>query len=1011
MTVTANIQPALAERIRGLLAQANADTVPSGVLAWFGNTDFPDGDAAVPTLSQPAWEAMYFRIENAALERGTVKPLPLVKLDTRDLRPDGPLPIAIAHFRMAVPRSAFASRVRSAAADGEQRFPNDNLTAVIEERRAFAACALMHEQWGLQTPAYRGRDVSFVIDPRFHLTNPGELPPDAVDADLGDGRGFQPVTIGEPFGAHYPSGDAATVAIRCRYGDTALTARFQVAIGDRPAAPAPDDTWPLQAPAAADGTPGNAGRAWVFRAPGHTDVVNPVILVEGFPGNRSCDYLYELLNQAGTVDGLRAAGYDLVIVGLDNGMSRIQDNAGVLADCIRKASARTGAPLVVGGVSMGGIISRLALARMEAAGEPHGTRAYLSIDAPHGGTYTSLGVQWFVHSLLQAAPGLGGFASLIDAPSNQQLMIAWLNDGAVGQSPLRAELLSDLAAVGGYPKQPRKLAVSCGRGDGVGGAAQPGAQVMRWSGEPFVSVTTNTLPGDEDGIVASGSWFLAQPPALEPLVVDGGVAWDTAPGSQNTYNAEAAGVAAAIGCGTVEHSADITCGVPTVSALDLEQDPFAPVADGTGPFDAHVCSPDNVQHLQITPEVGTWILEELGAPPPQFDPHDPEFLNDPYPVYARFREQTPMTLVHPYESHWCFRYADCKRILEEKETFLKNPPGGEPRPLGPVGIMTEYPIGIFGSDPPQHTKLRSQIEPLFCAAIGQAPALATAFAADAVKQARAAGHMELVADFALPVPAKVLFKLLGIPPDPGVWEGLIAWVTTIVRAHDITQPMPVRFQGATASMALHQYLAGLVLQYQKTPGPGLIGAVTSAIGTDLTADEVQMCFFDFVVAGYLSTTYLIASGVRALLDHPDELAALRADPARMSDAVEEMLRFEPPLQIIDRYLAHDTELCGVTLHANDKVTAVIASADRDPAAFDPATFGDPDVFQIDRPDSPHLSFGGGIHHCIGAPLARLVMPAAMSALLAVPELEIAGLPQWQTDPYLRGMVNLPLRVG
>ena len=192
-----------------------------------------------------------------------------------------------------------------------------------------------------------------------------------------------------------------------------------------------------------------------------------MILVEGFPGGHPCDYMYELLNASGMVDALHAAGYDVIIVGLDNGLTKIQLNAQVLVQCIREARKRTPQPLVVGGVSMGGLVSRYALARMEKQGEDHGTRTYLSIDAPHRGTYTSLGVQWFVHALepyARVARRL--LARCWTRPPTCSSMIEWLDEGEVGQSPLREELLADFAAVGGYPRAPRKLAVSCGRGDG-----------------------------------------------------------------------------------------------------------------------------------------------------------------------------------------------------------------------------------------------------------------------------------------------------------------------------------------------------------------------------------------------------------------------------------------------------------------------------------------------------------------------------------------------------------------
>ena len=160
-------------------------------------------------------------------------------------------------------------------------------------------------------------------------------------------------------------------------------------------------------------------------------------------------------------------------------------------------------------------------------------------------------------------------------------MIEWLNGGKVTQSPLRAELLADFAAAGGYPRGPRKLAVSCGRGDGVGGSATAGTATMTWASEPFLSMSIDTLPG-VDGTLAQGSWFMAEPP-LAPLPDPGIPAWETVPGSQNTYNQQVAQVASAFGCGTVQPTAKNlqTCSIPTVSALDLDQDdPSAPIGSG-----------------------------------------------------------------------------------------------------------------------------------------------------------------------------------------------------------------------------------------------------------------------------------------------------------------------------------------------------------------------------------------------------------------------------------------------
>jgi cytochrome P450 len=1004
----------LAHQIRRLLCQADREQVPDRMLALLGSNAFPDGTEPARVLTQAAWEFLYFLLENAALDDGVVSPLGQVQAGTRDIRPDEPMPIAIASFRVAVPDPAFVERVKAAAEHGnELQEPPRCVSEVVDVRRVFAATALLHDQWGSDTPVYRGGPARFVIDPRFLLSRPGAPWPDRIEVDCG--AGFAARQVGEPFTAGAGLGDDRVVKVRCWYGDEQLDAAFTFEAAER-AVPEPDDTWLLQGLV----TAGQAatGRAWVYRVPGAKDVVNPVILVEGVPGGQPADYLYELLDNKGLVGKLRAAGYDLVIVGLDNGLQPIQANVGVLIDCIRQARKRTPRPLVVGGLSMGGIISRLALAQLEKTGEAHATRAYLSIDAPHGGSYTSLGVQWFVHALLPYMRGLGGYAMLLDSPSNQQLMLEYLHGGGGGPSPLRAGLLQALADVGGYPRQPRKLAVSCGRRDGVGGAAA-GVRTLSWSGNPFVAMTLRTLPGDaEHHVVAEGEWFLAEPQPLPTLARPGALPWETAPGSLNDYNDRAAKIAHGFGCGDVETDHPLTCGVPTVSALDLDQSAFGVVEDGTGPFDAHTCSATNVQHLELTEEVSDWIVDELGAPddtdsdcdPPwnryAFDPHDAAFLNNPYPTYERFREKAPAFYVTQYSSRWFFGHSDCRQILGGKETFVKARPGGAPPRPGPVGIMSVYPHGIFSSDPPRHTALRSQIEPPFTAALATARPMAEGYATAILSKLAPTGSMELVTDFAIPVPANVLFDLVGIPADELVRKGLLAWEIPIVLANDPTQTIRTQFEGATAVMALHHYMQGLLRKYRLGSGPGVLGALAQAIGPTLTEEDVYASCVDFVVAGYLSTTWLIASAIQALLAHPSQMQKLRARPAKIEDALTEALRLEPPFQLIDRYVAQETTLGGVDLKVGDKVTAVVGSANRDPAVF---PVPDPDEFDMDRENTAQLSFGSGIHYCIGAPLARIVAPAMLSALLRLDDLEIAGYAQWGSDPFLRGMTNLPLR--
>jgi cytochrome P450 len=504
---------------------------------------------------------------------------------------------------------------------------------------------------------------------------------------------------------------------------------------------------------------------------------------------------------------------------------------------------------------------------------------------------------------------------------------------------------------------------------------------------------------------------MASPP-LAPLPDPEVRAWETVPGSQNSYNAQVAQVASAFGCGTVnpEPANMQTCCIPTVSALDLDHDPSAPIGPGTGPFDAHTCSPDSLQHLELAPEVTNWIVGQLGAPPSRgggiargaappvvdpakFNPLDPAFFQDPYPTYAYLREHAPVVPVGA--DLWFFLHADCKAILDQTETFLKHPPGPYDLP------------GIFQSDPPRHTRLRELIGPAFCSAIQGAPALVEQRVTGSIGAVAPTGHMELVGDYAGPVASGVLYDLVGIPDADRV--KLWAWEQAILRARGVTQPAAIKLQGDTATAALQFYLEGRVHQCQRTGGGnGLLGLLCQQIGLGLVAEDVYLSCADFIAAGHLSNTWLIASAILRLLQSPDQLRALRLAPTKIDQAVTELLRYEPPFQLVGRYAANATQIGGHEIAAGQRVVGVVGSANRDATVFP----DHPEVLDIDRPDTgEQLGFGDGIHYCIGAPLARMVVPAALLALVQrLPALELDGLPQWQMgDPTLRALTSLPVR--
>lgn len=397
-----------------------------------------------------------------------------------------------------------------------------------------------------------------------------------------------------------------------------------------------------------------------------------------------------------------------------------------------------------------------------------------------------------------------------------------------------------------------------------------------------------------------------------------------------------------------------------------------------------------------------------GFDPTQFDPHAAAFIADPYPTYLNFREHAPVHRVKPYENHWIFSYEDCAKVLGDTEVWVKR--GVAQHAHGPYGMMSSFPENLFQSDPPLHTELRRILEPLVDEAIARAPQLARTIAEPLLAAARKQGRIELVADYALPLPARVLFTLLGIPndgPHEGVWDGLMAWQAAIANAHDITQPAAVQQAGASCLMALNSFFEGMLVEDRSTSTPpeGLFAEMCEAFqNAGLSPQHVQICACDFVIAGYLTTTFILGTGVRNLLLHPEQMQKLREDPSLVRAALEEMLRFDGPVQLLDRCAATETEVAGYQFKPGDRVSAVIASADRDPARF-----SQPDLFDIERGETTHFAFGEGIHQCIGAPLIRKVAPVGLEMLLAeFSELAVEGPLQWQTDPYLRALTSLPL---
>ncbi|GHD74831.1 cytochrome P450 [Streptomyces goshikiensis] len=311
-------------------------------------------------------------------------------------------------------------------------------------------------------------------------------------------------------------------------------------------------------------------------------------------------------------------------------------------------------------------------------------------------------------------------------------------------------------------------------------------------------------------------------------------------------------------------------------------------------------------------------------------------------------------------------------------------------------------LNMLQTDAPRHTRLRALVAREFTAGRVEALRPRVQRIADALLDALPpAGGFDLVAGYALPLPLTVICELLGVPA--GDRHLFHTWSAELVAPSS-----PAAAAAAGAEMTA--YFASLITAKTLDPGTDLMSALvlTPAGEEGLSPGELLGMAFLLLVAGHETTVNLISGGVLSLLRHPDQLAALRADPGLLAGAVEEMLRHDGPVTAAAfRHAAEPLEIAGVRIPAGDSVMLSLASASRDPAHFP-----DPDRFDIRRPARGHLAFGHGVHHCLGAPLARLEGRIALATLLRrLPDLTLATDPdsvERRPGAMLRGVAALPV---
>ncbi|MEV5606766.1 cytochrome P450 [Streptomyces sp. NPDC052225] len=399
---------------------------------------------------------------------------------------------------------------------------------------------------------------------------------------------------------------------------------------------------------------------------------------------------------------------------------------------------------------------------------------------------------------------------------------------------------------------------------------------------------------------------------------------------------------------------------------------------------------------------------------PLFDPWSPAFLADPYPAYAALRATGRVHHYAPTNQYLIPHHADVSALLRDRrlgrtyehryahEDFGRTAPPPEHEPF-----HTLNDHGMLDLEPPDHTRIRRLVSKAFTpGTVRRLQPYVEKLAGELVAGLVADGGGDLLADVAEPLPVAVIAEMLGIPDADRPL--LRPWSAAICGMYELNPPEETARAAVRASVEFTEYLRELTARRRSAPGDDLISGLIAAHdeGDRLTEQEMISTCVLLLNAGHEATVNSTVNGWWALFRHPDQLAALRADHSLVPSAVEELMRYDTPLQLFERWVLDDIEVDGTTIPRGSEVALLFGSANHDPVVFTA-----PDRLDLTRADNPHISFSAGIHYCIGAPLARIELAASMRALLTqAPTLRLAAEPVRKQAFVIRGLEGLPVEL-
>lgn len=399
----------------------------------------------------------------------------------------------------------------------------------------------------------------------------------------------------------------------------------------------------------------------------------------------------------------------------------------------------------------------------------------------------------------------------------------------------------------------------------------------------------------------------------------------------------------------------------------------------------------------------------------QIDFHSDEFIQDPYGYYALLREQAPILYREDWGLWFVSRYADVNLLLRDKRLgrailhkHSRESLGWQAPPAehNPFYHMQDH--SMMELEPPDHTRLKMLVQKAFTPRRVEAlrPRVRQ-IAASLADDLPTAESVDLLETFAVPLSVTVIAELLGVPAADRAH--LRPWSSAIVGMYELggKDSEETAQRAVQAVVAFSDYLRGLIRSKQASPQDDLLSALAQveAEGERLNEDELIATSILILNAGHEATVNVLGNGLYALFKHPDQLAMLKENPEHLPTAIEEMMRYDTPLPMFKRWVLEDFQYGGVDLKVGQEVALLFGSANRDPEQFE-----HPDQFDITRQHNPHLSFGAGIHYCLGAPLARVELQVAVEVLLRrFPDMSLADADvSYHPTFVFRGLTELPM---